>query len=136
VDQILDVAMSIGVLLIGGLTALIMIGLNYLGERLWKIQRIRKVLNFLESIKQVFPPIIGFGLAWIPWIPVPEALAGEHRGLFALVGLIAGALWREVYMLFKTKAKQRGIDIQLDLPPKKQREALRPYRESRKQPTS
>jgi hypothetical protein len=121
-DTVFNTIVSMPVLLIGGLVALIMLGMNFVGEKLWRVRALRGVLIVLEGYKQVFPPLIGFGLAWIPWIPLPETIADYHRGFFAFIGLVAGALWREIFMLYKSRLKAKGLDVELELPPKQQRE--------------
>ncbi len=124
--QLYDIVVHISTLLIIGLVAFIMLGLGYVGERLWAFRKLRRTLVIMDSIKFVLPPLIGFWLAWIPQIPLPGPLEGHHRLLFAFVGLLAGALWREMFMLVKSQAKARGIDLEIDLPPKVQRHAEPP----------
>ena len=81
-DEIADVFMSWQFLLVGVIVYFVF-GLfnSFLGPRLWGINKkgLRKFLKFLEGSKMVWPPLLGFGLGWIPGMPRPEPLATTLR---------------------------------------------------------
>jgi len=100
-DEIYSIFTSWQFLLVGGIVFIIMGFFNGLGPwkgigfYLWNTKNkvVRKFLKFMEAVKVLFLPLVGFGLGWIPQIPRPEELQGEDVSqlsvalLYAVAGL-------------------------------------------------
>ena len=125
-DDILAVFFSWQFLLIGIIVYFVFGFFNdFLGPRLWKIAKIRKVLKAIEGVKMIFPPAWGFALGWIPMIPRPEPLKDANQLTVALLYLVAGIACQWIVKGVKKALEARGIDVDLDLSPKDQRKQPR-----------
>lgn len=130
-NEIFSIFTSWQFLLVGGIVFLIMAFFNGMGSwkgighYLWatKNKVVRKILKFLEAVKVLFLPIIGFGLGWIPQVPRPEALQGDDVSQFsvALLYAVAGLCSAIIVKFVKQSLQARGIDIELDMQPKEQK---------------
>jgi len=123
-DEIACVFLSWQFLLIGLIVYFVFGFFNdFLGPRLWSIRNVkwRKTLKFLEGIKVVWPPIFGFTLGWIPDIPRPDALAESSTLTLALLYFVAGLCCQWIVKGVKKCLESRGIEIDVDLPPKQQK---------------
>jgi len=125
-DEIVGVFLSWQFLLIG-IIVYFVFGLfnSFLGPRLWKIKnkKWRAIMKFLEGIKMVWPPLLGFGLAWIPGMPRPDALSESSTLTVALLYLVAGLGCQWIVKGIKKALEARGIDVELDMTPKEQKKA-------------
>lgn len=125
-DEIVGVFLSWQFLLIGIVVYFVFGFFNsFLGPRLWKIKskRWRAFMKFLEGIKMVWPPLLGFGLGWIPQMPRPEPLAESHQFTVALLYLVAGLGCQWIVKGIKKALEARGIDVELDMTPGEQKKA-------------
>lgn len=125
-DEIVSVFLSWQFLLIGIVVYFIFGVFNgFLGPRLWKIQnkKFRKFLKFMEGSKMVWPPLLGFGLGWIPGMPRPDALAESSALTVALLYIVAGLGCQWIVKGVKKALEARGIDVELDWTPKEQKAA-------------
>lgn len=130
-SDIYEIFTSWQFILVGGTVFLIMAFFNGLGQWkglghfLWKMGNkvIRKVLKFMEAVKVLFLPLMGFGLGWIPQIPRPIQLQGEETSQLsvALLYSVAGLCSMLIVKLVKQSFEARGIDVDLDLDPKEQK---------------
>lgn len=122
-DEILQIAFTWQFILAAVVVAVIMRGAETVGLRLWQTgnRHLRRLVVFTDSVKVFFPPLLGFGLGWVPWFPPMEALADVHRFVFALTLMVAGSCWQYVFMGVRQQLKNRGIDVDLAMPPKEQK---------------
>ena len=121
-DDIVRVFMSWQFLLVGVAVWMIFELFNkVINPYLWKVNKLRKVLKFLEGIKLVFPPLLGFGIGWIPSIPRPEALNDASQFTVALLYSVAGLCSQWIVKGVRKALEARGIDTDLDDPPRQQR---------------
>lgn len=127
-DEIVGVFLSWQFLLIG-IIVYFLFGIfnGFLGPRLWKIKNKgwRKFMKFMEGIKMVWPPLFGFGLAWIPGMPQPEPLVAAESSTLtvALLYSVAGLGCQWIVKGVKKALEARGIDVELDMTPKEQKKA-------------
>src|SRR5210317_1453444 len=126
-DEILQIAFTWQFILAAIVVAVIMRGGETVGLRLWETgnRKLRRLVVVTDSVKVFFPPLLGFGLGWVPWFPPMEALADVHRFVFALTLMVAGSCWQYVFMGVKQQLKTRGIDVELPMPPKEQKRMKR-----------
>lgn len=125
-DEIVRVFLSWQFLLIGIIVYLVFGFFNdFLGPRLWQIDstRWRKVMKFLEGIKMIWPPLLGFGLGWIPDMPRPAPLIESSQFTVALLFMVAGLSCQWIVQGVKKVLSARGIDVELDMTPKEQKKA-------------
>lgn len=125
-DEIISVFLSWPFLLIGVIVWLVFAFFNdFLGPRLWKIKnkKWRAAVKFLEGIKMLWPPLMGFGLGWIPQMPRPEPLASSSQLTVALLYAVAGLCCQWIVKGVKKALEARGIDVELDMNPKEQKKA-------------
>lgn len=125
-DEIISVFLSWQFLLIGIIVFFVFAFFNqFLGPRLWKIKNVkwRAIMKFLEGIKTIWPPLLGFGLGWIPQMPRPEPLADQHQATVAMLYLVAGLGSSWIVQGVKKALEARGIDVEMDLSPKEQKKA-------------
>lgn len=130
-DEIWAIITSWPFLLAGVIVFIIMAFFNGLGawkgigHYLWatKNKGIRKFLKFMEAVKVLFLPLIGFGLGWIPGMPKPPQLAESSTLSLALLYAVAGLCSMLIVKFLKKAAESRGLDIDLDLSPKEQKKA-------------
>jgi hypothetical protein len=96
---------------------------QFLGPRLWRLNKawLRRFLKVMESFKMIWPPLLGFALGWIPWMPRPAALEGTHQFAVALLYLVAGLFSLWIVKGVKKYLESRGINIDLDFTPKEQK---------------
>jgi len=123
-DQITDVFLSWQFLLVGVIVWMVFAFFNqFLGPRLWKIDNKgwRRVMKFLEGVKLVWPPLLGFGLAWIPGMPRPDALSESSGFTVALLYMVAGLGCQWIVKGVKKALEARGINVDLDMSPKEQK---------------
>jgi hypothetical protein len=123
-SEIVNIYLSWQFLLIGIIVFLIFAFFNdFLGPWLWRVQNTkwRKVMKFFEGIKMVWPPLLGFGLGWVPGIPRPDALMESSQLTVALLYLIAGLSCQWLVKAIKKALEARGIDVDLDFTPKEQK---------------
>lgn len=128
-DEIWAIFTSWQFLLVGGIVFLIMAFFNGLGSwhgigyYLWhkKHRGIRKFLKFMEAVKVLCLPLIGFTLGWIPGMPRPPQLVEESTLSVALLYAVSGLCSMFIVKFLKKTAEARGIDIELDLDPKEQK---------------
>jgi hypothetical protein len=125
-DEIVRVFLSWQFLLVG-IVVYFVFGLfnGFLGPKLWKIRNMkwRSIMKFLEGIKMVWPPLIGFGLGWIPGMPRPDALAESSTLTVALLYIVAGLGCQWIVKGIKKALEARGIDVELDMTPQDQKKA-------------
>lgn len=123
-DEIVSVFMSWQFLLVGVIVYFVF-GLfnSFLGPRLWSINNLglRKFLRILEGSKMVWPPLLGFGLGWIPGMPRPEPLAESNTLTVALLYVVAGLACQSIVKGVKKALEARGIDVELNMTPKEQK---------------
>ena len=122
-NEIINVFLSWPFLLIGIIVFFLFAFFNqFLGPRLWKIKNVkwRAILKFLEGIKMIWPPLLGFGLGWVPQMPRPEPLADQHQATVAMLYLVAGLASSWIVQGVKKALAARGIDVELDMTPKEQ----------------
>lgn len=125
-DAIGDVFFSWQFLLVGVVVFLIFGFFNqFVGGQLWRVKALRKVLRELEGTKMVWPPLIGFGLGWIPSMPRPTELTESSQFTVALLYSVAGlcSLW--IVKGVKKYLESRGVKIDLDDDPRQQKELRR-----------
>lgn len=122
-DEILQIAFTWQFILAAVVVAVIMRGGETVGARLWQTgnRHLRRLVVFVDSVKVFFPPLLGFGLGWVPWFPPMEFLENVHRFVFALTLMVAGSCWQYVFMGVRQQLKNRGIDVDLAMPPKEQK---------------
>ena len=123
-DEITGVFLSWQFLLVGVVVWMIFAFFNqFLGPRLWQIKdpRWRKTLRFLEGIKLIWPPIFGFGLAWVPGMPRPDALEDSGKLTVAILFAVAGLTCQWIVKGVKKALEARGIDIDIDVDPREQK---------------
>lgn len=96
---------------------------RHLGPVLWASgnRRIRSFLKFMEMTKLIYPPLMGFGLGFVPFIPKPAALDGQHPIMAASVFFVAGLFCQWIVKGIKKALEARGIDIELPLNPNEQK---------------
>lgn len=129
-SEIQDVIISWQFLLVGCVVFLIFGFFNGLGSwpglgfYLWRIKSKawRQVLRVFEAIKVLFLPLFGFGIGWLPAIPRPQPLQGEEVSTFsvALLYAMAGIGSMFIVKFVQKSLAAKGIDIEIDTPPKKQ----------------
>lgn len=122
-ESIGDVFFSWQFLLIGVVVFLIFGFFNgFIGGQLWRVRSLRPVLRELEGTKLIWPPLIGFGLGWIPGIPRPEAVTESNQFTVALLYCVAGLCSVWIVKGVKKYLESRGIKIDLDEPPREQKD--------------
>jgi hypothetical protein len=125
-DAIGGVFFSWQFLLIGVVVFLVFGFFNrFVGGQLWRINSLRTILRELDGTKLVWPPIIGFALGWVPAIPRPEALTESSQFTVALLYSVAGLCSQWIVKGVKKYIESRGIKIDLDDDPRKQKELRR-----------
>lgn len=128
-NEIVNVFVSWQFLLVGVIVFLLFAIFNGLGSwqgvgaYMWKIQSkgFRKFLKVMEGIKMIWPPLFGFALGWIPAVPRPEALEDTSQFTAALLYAVAGLCSPWIVKGVRKALEARGIDIELDEPPKAQK---------------
>jgi hypothetical protein len=127
-DEIKGLVFSWQFLSIGVIVAFTMSFLMRAGTLLWetKIRWIRQVVIFLDGIAPWLPPAIGIGFGALPFWPRPELFQdlSESQSYLGMIflGLLAGLFYERIWKGVKQVIEARGIDIDLNLPPKKQKE--------------
>lgn len=127
-DQIVDIVLSWQFILVAAIVFIIFGFFNGVGKwkgigyYLWKTNKkpIRKFLKFMEATKQLYPVGIGFGLGWIPQMPIPDALSDSSTLTVALLYAGAGLLCSEIVKAAKGLLSARGINVDVDLSPREQ----------------
>ena len=126
-DEIVNVFLSWQFLLVGIAVFFVFAFFNGLGAwkglgaYLWKIKGLRKILQILEGIKMLFPPLFGFGMGWIPQIPRPEPLVESTQFTVALLYMVAGLCSPWIVKGIKKALEAKGINVDIDLTPKEQK---------------
>lgn len=121
-DEIVDVFLSWQFVLVGCTVYLVFKLFNQVvGPQLWKVVKLRKALKYLEASKTIWPPLMGFGLGWIPTMPKPEPLAESSSLTVAMLFLVAGLFSSAIVKGVHKALESRGINIDLDVPPKQQK---------------
>jgi hypothetical protein len=125
-DSIGDVFFSWQFLLIGVVVFIVFGFFNqFIGGQLWRWRLVRPALRELEGTKLVWPPLIGFALGWVPAIPRPEALVESSQFTVALLYTVAGLCSQWIVKGVKKYIESRGIKIDLDDDPKRQKDLRR-----------
>ena len=94
---------------------------DFLIPKLWKHKKIRRVLKYMEGSKMIYPPLLGFGLGWIPQMPRPEPLLESNQLTVAMLYIVAGLCCQSIVKGVKKALEAKGIDLEIDLPPKEQK---------------
>jgi len=125
-NEVVSIVFSYQFIMIG-LTVAFMIFLFFrIGSMLWSINNtaIRGFLRFTYAISPWVPPMIGAIVGAVPYWPAPEALSflPEDRQYYAMIilGLFAGIFYERIWKGFRQVIKARGVDLNIDLIPKKQ----------------
>jgi hypothetical protein len=131
-DEIVNVFLCWQFLLVAGIVFLIfgffngLRGWKGIGHYLWavswrkELRCLRKFLKIIEAIKVPLLAVIGFGLGWIPGMPRPDELSDSSTLSVALLYAVAGICSMFLVKSIKKVLEARGIDIDIDIPPKNQ----------------